>query len=149
MTIYLEIHNLRDSLRVRRSEWGLAIILAVGWGYLPLLTRGNSFGSPSLSWLNAMVSETTWATACLLIGSARLTVLYINGQWIKCAHARVATAFLSCLIWTTLFLGLLNAGTATPGIITYFVFLVMDMHTIYEAGQDARHADEKSRDSRT
>lgn len=143
MTIYVELHSLTDSFRFRRSEWGLAVILAFGWGYIPLIVPGNSFAGPSLALLNESLGETMMALACAAVGTARLAVLIVNGSWRRCSHARMLTAGMSMLIWTMIFVGVLKAWTFSPGIITYIVFLLMDGHTIYEAGLDARYVDEK------
>lgn len=149
MSVWIEIQTFRASLRFRRSEWGLAAILALGWGYVPLFVPGNSFSGPSLAWIDGLFGETWIATACIIIGTARLVTLIINGNWRRCSHARMVMAGMSSFIWATIFLGVLQSGTASPGLVTYLVFFAMDMHTIYEAGQDARQADEKRRASGT
>lgn len=141
--IYIELRSLGDSFRIRRSEWGLAFILALGWGYIPLLIQGNSFGGPSLAWLTSNFSETTWALICLVIGVSRLAVLIVNGSWRRCSHGRMVTAALSMLVWMSVFISILRAGNASPGIVTYLVFLLMDGHTIFEAARDARAVDDK------
>lgn len=126
--IYLEPIGLPESLRIRRSEWGLACILA-GWGYV-LLDPYPTFSNPTFVTLSAWASETAWAWACLILGLFRLVVLYINGRWRHTPIFRALTAFFCCFAWLTIALGLLSAGTKSPGIVAYMVFLVMDLHTV-------------------
>jgi hypothetical protein len=143
--IYMEPHGLRDSFRFRRSEWGLACILAFGWGVIPLVVPGNSFDSPSLAWLSNALGETIMALGAIIVGGVRVTTLYVNGRWWRCSQARMVTAFLSMLIWVSIFYSIYRSGTSSPGLVAYLVFLIMDGHTIYEAARDARFVDEKRR----
>lgn len=143
--IYLESTTLRDSLRYRRSEWALAAIMAFGWGVVLLLPAQTFSNSVGYSAMAQWASEETWGQICLAIGLVRLGVLYVNGRWRRCSHARMVVAFLSAFVWATITLGLLKSGITSPGLIIYPLFLLMEFHTIYEAGSDARVADEKHR----
>jgi hypothetical protein len=58
-------------------------------------------------------------------------------------------AGLSAFVWFTVTLGLLRAGVTSPGLVTYPTFFLIELHTIYEAGSDARAADEKHRGGTT
>lgn len=145
MTVYLDIHTLRDSLRYRRSEWALAAILALGWGFVLLLPANTFDGSIAYSAMADWAREETWGRTCIAIGSARLMVLYINGRWRRCSHARMVLAGLSAFVWFTVTLGLIRAGATVPGLVIYPIFFIMELHTVYEAGSDARVADEKHR----
>jgi hypothetical protein len=141
--IILQIDTLTDSLRFRRSEWGAALATAlIG---LILAQPYPTFSAPSFAIMASWASEATWGTSALILGLIRLGVLIYNGRWRRCSHARMALAGLSCFLWAALVYGLAGVGVYPTEIAPYLVFFAMDLHTIYEAGADARIVDEARR----
>jgi hypothetical protein len=141
--VVLGIDTLGDSLVFRRSEWGAAVATAL-FGF-NLIEPYPTFGDPCWAGIPAWASDTTWGRGALALGLIRLGVLVYNGRWRKCSHARMALAGLNCLFWAALAFGLLGVETYPAIFAPYLVFFAMDLHTIYEAGADARLVDEAHR----
>ncbi len=139
MRIYLNPVRIPNRWN-RRTEWVFAAC-TLGWG-LVLFAPGGSFEAPSYSVMAAWAPENVWAIGCTILGSIRLGVLFVNGRWARCCHVRAVTAGLTCFLWASVWLGLVLSVTNAPGLAIYFVFLVTDMFTVYEAMGDAREADE-------
>lgn len=128
---------------LRRSEWMLALItLGIGVVYafdMPL------FDLPNYATMKRMMPQTWWAAVALVVGSARLGALYINGAWRPSPHFRAAGSFLSCLLWLTLFLGAVSAPIYGVTVIIWPVFLLFDATSFLDAVRDARVSDDKAR----
>lgn len=143
MALYVDVHTFGDSLRYRRSEWAMAVFMAFGWGGTLLLPHDTFSASPSYLFMRQWADEEIWGIGCLALGVARLAVLYVNGRWWRCSHARMVVAGLSALVWLIITVGLLRAGVVGPGLVIWPTCLVMELHTVYEAGGDARAADDR------
>lgn len=143
-SLYVEIHGWRSSVKYRRSEWGLALIMMCAWGVNLLFNPTHTFSTPAFSVMREIAPEWAWGIACLVVGAARLIVLIINGRWKKCSHARMICAAVSTFLWVGMFLGFFLANVGSTGTVVYLVFAVMEANTIYEAAQDAREADDRN-----
>lgn len=144
--IITRIARFQDSLRFRLAEWMLAIAI-FNWGWV-LLLPAPIFDLPQLVPLRNIAPQWAWGTALLLVGSARILILIINGGWRRQAHGRMFAAMLSGFAWLQITLGILNSGIIAPGALIYPLFLGAEFYLIHRCATEARVADEEHRNGR-
>lgn len=141
--IITRITRLQDSFRYRLSEWVFASIL-FSWGWTLLLPY-PTFSLPSMGGLAAIAPENVWGLTCLIIGGVRISVLAINGAWVRSTHGRAVMAFVSCFVWCQISLGLISSGVVAPGGGVYVILLAADVFNTFKAASEAREIDDLRR----
>ena len=131
------IARLAHSFPVRTNEWALStIMLLIGLILLnPFPTLATS---PALYPLLRWGPEENWGIACLLVGMLRMIVLLINGSWRASPAWRAVFAFVGCLVWFQISLGLMASERVDQGLAIFPVFLALDMYSMFRAGLDGR-----------
>ncbi len=142
--IVMQIRGVGDSLRFRLSEWLLAGVM-LAWGSMLLLPDPLFVQLPSMAGMASIAPEGVWGLACFAIGAARLIILIVNGSWRRVHKARALCAFLCALVWASIAVGLFRGGFLTPGVVTYPLFVLADLFTVWRAAADARIQDEAAK----
>lgn len=127
-----------NHFQARFAEWMNAVIL-VGFG-LYLLTHPGMFDDPRVTalWagLKGIGAQATWALVCVIIGSSRLTALYINGRHKRTPMIRLVASFFSAFILTQICLGLWASEAPNTGLIVYPVLVMADIYSAFRASAD-------------
>lgn len=151
MLIVKVVRGIQTHLPARAAEWALAAIL-FNWGWILLLPK-ETFGREAYALMLAIMPESSWGVACLVIGAVRLVALVINGTFANTAysryspHVRATMAGLSCFFWLQIVLSFALAPVGT-GMAVYPVLMVLDLYCVYRAAGDAKHSDEVARNAR-
>jgi len=132
--------SLRETFPARASEWAMGVML-FNWAIV-LSFNADLFQSETgliiYQGFNDLAPQPAWAVLCLVVGGGRLIVLAINGAWRRTPHLRTVCAFISCLVWFEISIGLMQNGLFATGLAVYpvlFVFEIFNvMRSIGEAG---------------
>jgi len=131
-------HGVVDHLRLRTISWVMSLNMT-GFG-LVLLANPEAMSLPGRTVLYAdllrVASEHSWGVICVAIGVFRLLALGINGTFPSfpwSPYMRALGSFLSCLIWFTIELGAMQAGTLILALDVYATFLLFDVISLYTA----------------
>lgn len=130
--------HFQRTFPTRVTEWLLGAVL-FSWGWM-LLRPEETFAGPGYVGLARLASEEVWGWSCLLIGSARLVVLAVNGMWIPSYRVRSLAAFLSCFFWLQISLGFAASGLPSTALCVYPWFLLADIYCVYRAARDYQMA---------
>lgn len=126
--------SLKRSFPVRKSEWVLALVTTGLW--LVFSLNDDLFiQSPGYSGLARVAPQNAWAWFFFVIGIGRVAVLFINGGWYRSPHWRALFAFLNCLVWYRLALGL--APNAGIGLVIVPGLLILDGFNFKQAFVEA------------
>lgn len=131
----LLVQRFSRTFRERAPEWVMATIQA-GWG-ISLLMPGDTFARPFYKPLKAMAPETAWGMACLLVGSARLAALYVNGSRTQTPRIRQVCSFFAMWFWMMLTVGTMSLDWLTPAVFTYAGLFTLDAIMFSYSGSDA------------
>lgn len=134
------IVKLQQHFPLRVTDWLLGGILTT-WGMLCLYLDPAAWELPIYSGLRAFASQQAWGSVALILGSMRMTALFVNGAVRRTPHVRGVGAFLSVLIWLQLSLAMFQAEVATVAVAIYPWLFVADIYNVYRASQDARDSD--------
>lgn len=127
----------------RGLEWFSAFVM-LGWG-LTLITPGDTLAGPQYAAFGRFgMTEDAWAAVFGAVGLARLVALYINGQWPKSPHIRMAGSFFGAISWAQVAYLLtvstyLSTGIANTGTAVYSLLALADLVGIARAAFDARY----------
>lgn len=133
MVIIHAWQSLSDTFEARASEWAMsAAILCLG---LVCVVNTELFLAPNFHGLTEWLSQQTWAILFLLVGTARLTVLLINGAYWRTPQFRSIFAFISAGVWFQLLLGF-AANISFALAIMPFLFL-LDAYNALRAAREA------------
>lgn len=125
---------------IRFPEWvGSLQAILVGLGLLhPFPAFENS---QALAIFASIASEEVWGIAILALGLARFTSLVINGRRKKITPwVRLASAALSCGVWTGLSIGLFASGVVSTWWGAWPIAAFVEVINLYRASHDARVA---------
>jgi vacuolar-type H+-ATPase subunit I/STV1 len=139
--------SLRETFPVRASEWALSFML-FSWGAILLLNNDLFSLSPSYHSFSEVMPEAAWGSVCLLVGSARLTFLFVNGLWRRSPHLRLLGAFVSCFFWFQITASFVFSGTWATGLAIYPFLFLLDVHNTLRAATDAAIIDKKYAEKR-
>lgn len=124
--------------QVRFSEWFGATCL-FAWGvYLtlhPEMMTNPKNGEVFHGMLDIM-PQPSWGLAGTIVGMARLAALYVNGHHTRTPTIRLATSFVSALVWTQVLVGFYKSGFANPGIVLYTCLIAADIYSAFRASGD-------------
>lgn len=149
MIIVRVVRGITDHFPARASEWALASMLML-WGHILLVSPGIFESSTAFRELASFASETVWGFACLAMGGARLTALFVNGSFPKfrySPHVRAVMSYFSCYFWFAISFGILLSQIPTTDLAVYPVLLLLDVYNGHRAACDAREADEVARNA--
>lgn len=132
------VAHFKLRFRERVAEWMCAAIIIVS-GYM-FLSPFDVFESPTYSALKQIASQYTWGWFCLLLGTARLSVLTINGIWLPSYRGRSVFAAVSVLFWIQMTLGVLWSNPHSLGLAIFPVLMCGDMYAVYKALVDYKLA---------
>jgi hypothetical protein len=132
------IAHFRLRFRERISEWMCAYIIFCSG--LIFLEPSVTFHTPTYIPLARIASEDVWGWVCLIVGSARIIVLFINGLWLPSYRLRSALAVLSTIFWIQLALGAVFFNTQGLGAAIFPALLFGDLYAAYKALVDYRLA---------
>lgn len=126
----------------RGLEWFSAFVMT-GWG-LVLMAPGDTLRGPQyVAFARFGMTESAWAAAFLSIGVARLVALYINGNWPRSPHIRMAGSFFGALSWMQVAYLLASTygetGILNTGVAVYIPLAIADFIGIARANFDARY----------
>lgn len=123
---------------IRFPEWvGAMQAILVGLG---LLHPYHAFDSQAFSVISFWPEE-VWGILILTLGLARFTMLVINGRKQKItAWARLASAAVSCGLWTAFSIGLALSGVISTWWGAWPIAALVEFVNLYRAGYDARVA---------
>lgn len=138
------VRDVADHFQVRASEWALGSMLAL-WGWVLLLPSETFSISSSFDMLLRVMPENAWGLACLIVGLARVVVLFINGAWRRSPHMRALAALFSCFFWFQISLSIIVGGKASPGLAIYPVLMLLDIFHVFRCVAKARVSDDMSR----
>lgn len=142
-SLAMMIVRLQSHFGLRVCDWLLACLTgSVGFALLNL--PPDVWNQPSLVGLRQFASQGAWGGTLIVLGSARLIALVINGAMRRTPHVRGLGAFLTCFVWTELSLGLLAFGGWTIAIGIFPWLLIADLYNVYRAAQDARASDNRA-----
>ena len=135
--------GIAEHFPIRVSEWVMTYPL-IGWGLVLWADPSTFERSASFSELARWWDESTWAVICLNLAVCRLAALVINGtfkaQFPYSPHLRGFAAFLSCIFWGQVVLGVLIAaqtsGGAWTGFVAYTTFMALDVWNMMRAWAD-------------
>lgn len=131
--------RMQRSFRNRFSEWMLgAIMLGLGWMFA---MPEESMGSAILMQMTYTMPENAWAIVCIVLGTARLFVLILNGAWRKQGHARAFISLLHLLVWTQISIVFLNFELPSPGDVIFPVFVIAEIFLTFRASVEAGSTD--------
>lgn len=146
--IFLRIINgVSKHLDERIVEWVMA--LQIVWYGLRISAPGDQWGTTG-AWDGMLkyMPENSWGVLCILLGTARLLALIVNGTFENTFYARYSpavrfvTSFLGCGFWFMAFLSV--AGGVGSGLGIYNLPLILDAwcvrYTAKAAGQASRIA---------
>lgn len=126
--------SLKKTFPVRKSEWVFAFMTLGLW--LVFSLNDDLFSqSPGYNGLARLASQATWAWFFFVIGIGRVAVLFINGGWRRSPHWRAVFAFLNCLVWYRLAIGL--APNVGIGIVMMPGILILDGFNFKQAAVEA------------
>lgn len=134
MTAFLRLPPMHPE---RAIEW-LIGFTGLCWGSLVLTFPKMFETQPSL--YNGMVSimpQPLWGLLAFGNGLVRLGALYVNGQHFRTPTVRVATSFVSMLIWFFVAVGLFKLGVPQTGWAIYPALMLGDLWSVYRASQEA------------
>jgi len=135
--------QMKKHFEVRATEWYSALVLS-GWGAYTILHPGLYRG-PANPYFQSMLEyapQERWGLAAFMVGFIRITALFINGKWGVTPTVRIATSFVSMLVWFCVSVGLFKSGLPNYGLILYPALLLADAHSSYRAAIDAAEARE-------
>lgn len=132
------IAHFKMRFRERVSEWMCAYIML--WCGLIFLEPSVTFKTPTYIPLARIASEDAWGWLCLIVGSARIIVLLINGLWLPSYRLRSALAVPSIIFWTQLSLGAIFFNSQGIGAAIFPALLIGDLYAVYKALVDYRLA---------
>ncbi len=132
--------SLRETFPTRASEWALALMLFL-WSVVLTLNPDLFVETQSFKPLSRLVDQQTWAILCFVVGGGRLIMLAINGAWRRTPHLRTGAAFISCVFWFQISVGLFESGTFGTGLAVYPVLLFLDAYNCIRAARDAGSSD--------
>lgn len=148
MVIVRIVTGIRHHFHVRAAEWFCTAVL-LNWAVV-MLAPGDTFStSAAFQGLANLASERTWGVVCLLMGTARLIALILNGTFAHTRyghfspHVRAAMAFLSCFVWFHIVYGMLGTWATLPlttGPGTYLAILLLDAVNFRRAMDDTGEA---------
>ena len=131
--------HIRAHLRPRLMEWMHALMLVL-WGSILARPEATFTRSPVWAGLERIASEDVWAWGTILIGSARILALLINGLWRPSYAIRTITSFCSMFVWFTISLGLIYSRAATTGLAIYPVLFLFEAINLYYSALDGAFA---------
>lgn len=127
-----------NHFQARFAEWMNAAIVG-GFGIYLILHPGM-FDDPRVAALwrgvKATGSQESWGLVCLLVGTARVAALWINGCHTRTPMVRLIASFFSALILTQICLGMLNAGVPNTGLVVYPILVLADLYSAFRASAD-------------
>ncbi|GAB5506701.1 MAG: hypothetical protein Rhirs2KO_18640 [Rhizobiaceae bacterium] len=136
-------NSFRETFEARASEWALAVATLL-WGLIVLSEPGRFDNSRAYADFLIYASQETWGMAFVLIGAARLTILFFNGTIHRSPHLRLLAAFATCFLWSQIVIGLLAADGFT-GLAMYPVALALDIFNTLRAAREAGIIDHQQR----
>lgn len=137
------IVGFRAHLKQRGLEW-LAAAVMLSWG-ITLAWTGDTLDSPDFSEFHRFgLTESFWAAAFGMAGSARIAALYINGRRPKTPYIRIACALLGALSWSQIAWLFYRASIANglplgTGPAVYLLLAFAEIYSMFEAAHDARY----------
>lgn len=131
----LQIDNLVDHFRARRSEWLLSFT-ALGLG-LAYLGQPGLFDYPTFAAMRIIGAQTTWGSVVAGVAGMRLVMLYINGSWRISPYFRAGGAYLCSGLWFILFFAQSFSAVPPQTRWVWLAFLVFDMLNAGDAAFDA------------
>lgn len=148
MVIVRIVAGIGHHFHTRAGEWFCTAVI-LNWAFV-MLSPGDTFAtSPSFSGLASIWTEFWWGMICLILGTARLIALILNGTFAHTRyghfspHVRAAMAFASCFVWFQIVYGMLGAWTTLPlttGPGTYLAILFLDAVNFRRAMDDTGEA---------
>lgn len=141
------IRKLGDHFPLRVTEW-LAAGMLLSWGVSTLNAPASIWQSAINQPLGYWAGQDFWGALAVALALGRLVALFINGALQRSPHARALGAFLSCLIWFQLTLGVLTFTWAAPAASFYPWLFLADVYNVYRASRDARLSDTMRRPRR-
>jgi hypothetical protein len=150
MIVAKGFRGVGESLQIRLFEWATGLTMMSG-GVI-LLLPFETFQNPAYEPMSRIMREDGWGSLMLLLGALRIVVLFVNGAWRRCSHARATLALFHMAIWFTLFLCFLHIGTVGLGLAFAIGLCFGELLTIIRsvavaATTDARAAIKHARDS--
>lgn len=133
------IVKLQGHFQSRISEWLLSAIL-LSWGIACWAASPELWRYVAGNTLLQHFGQEVWGAYAVLLGSARLAALFINGAVQRSPHLRSAGAFLSVFLWLQLTFGVFT-GQAGIAISIYPWLLVTDIYNVLRASRDAKISD--------
>ena len=132
--------SFRKTFPGRQTEWLLTSVL-IGWAAMLIINPDMFRTTATYANFGEIMSQSMWAMACLYVGVARLAVLIINGAWRRSPHLRAGLAFLTCLFWYQITVGMLQSGTLSTGLAVYPAFFLFDAINVIRSMGDAAVTD--------
>jgi hypothetical protein len=132
--------SFRETFPGRASEWALGTMLAL-WAVILIVKPDVMSMQPYYTAMTQLMTQSSWAILCILVGGGRLVVLFVNGFWRRSPHLRSLTSFLSSLVWFEVSIGLLQSGIINTGLAVYPVLFGLDVFNAIRAMGDAGRSD--------
>lgn len=132
--------SFRETFPARASEWALSAML-FNWFLVLSLNADLFVTGSSYPALAAIAEQSTWALLCMVCGGGRLIILAINGAWRRSPHMRAFGAFVSCLFWFEITIGMAQSGQWSTGLAIYPVLLLLDSWNVIRAMGEASISD--------
>jgi len=139
--------SLRETFPARASEWALGLML-FNWSVVLSANPDLLTTSATLRPLTDVMDQGMWALLCLVGGAGRLAMLAVNGGWRRSPHLRALSAFLSCLFWFLVSVGIIQSGQVNTGLAIYPILFILDAYNVIRAMGDAGSADRAFRGAR-
>ena len=140
-------HAASEKYPTRTVEHMLAWSLVVWSGAVAF--PGKMLVGPTFEYLLVIAPEPWWGYSGVVLGSARLAALYINGNWRRSPGLRLIGAIFGLVWWlivSALYAVAVKQGAPDfPMRYVLFVFLCFEIYSCFRCGQD--HASPKARDA--
>lgn len=150
------IQSLKTHFPARVTEWLMAGVLFT-WGYY-VVTHPQLFTAAETAVLFSGIGRiaeffgqppVTIGLMAVLTGFARAAALFVNGAVTKTPLIRLATAFMSAYLWTSICVGLWLSDVANTGLVVYPWFVFADVVSGYRAGYDLVIAENTAKQARS
>jgi hypothetical protein len=141
-------HAASEKYPTRTVEHMLAWMLVV-WS-AAVAYPSNMMVGKTFAYLIAIAPEWWWGWSGILLGSARLFALYLNGNWRRSPGLRFIGAMMGLIWWLILsacyWVSVVrDEAPDFPMRYVFFVFIFFEGYSCFRCGQD--HASPKARDA--